>query len=137
MPFKYHIDLERCPDKPCPDGKYKPRTREAYRYLHNPARVPNNFNPPAYMPNPPHDPTCGSYALSFAHTLEAARKRYQGLVKRMGSANAALRYGDHIGLLELTPDDGAQCDPDKTGHFDLHEHNAVTWTERVLNYWPV
>ena len=82
-------------------------------------------------------PTCGSYALSFAASLDLARKRYASLSRRVGSSNAALRYGDHIGLIELTEQDGVQCAPDKHGHFDLHEEEDVSWNGRVLQYWSV
>lgn len=135
MPYKYRTDLERCSDKPCPSDDYRPGQRAGYRYLHNPARVPANFKPPAYMPNPPPAPTCGSYALSFAISLDVARKRYKGLLKRF-KENTALRYGDHIGLIDLTEADGAHCSPDKHGHFDLHEEDDIDWTGRVRNYWP-
>jgi hypothetical protein len=106
MRYKYEADLDRCADQPCPSADYTPRQSKAYRYLHKPARVPANFKPPAYTPHPPHTPTCGSYALSFADTLENARKRYNSL-KRRFREHTADRYGDHIGLIELTANDGA------------------------------
>lgn len=137
MPYKYQAHLMRCPDQPCPDSGYRLARRSAYRFLHNAARVPDDFKPPALTANPPAKPTCGSYALSFVASLDLARKRYASLSKRIGGTHAALRYGDHIGRIELTEQDGAQCAPDKHGHFDLHEEESVNWNGRVLQYWSV
>jgi hypothetical protein len=97
--------------------------------MHDPPR-PSDFTPIA-MPALRH-PDCEAYSLSFFDTLNAARKRWHKLNERL---NATLRFGDRVGLVDLELNDGLQCDPNKHGHFELHEDADVqpTLDQRARN----
>lgn len=135
MALKYQAELQLCPDQPCPSSRYASSERVGYRFMRSPARVPEDFKPPALMPHRPRQASCGSYALSFNDTLEAARRKYQSFVERFGAVGAASRYGDHIGFIQLCTADGVHG-PSSHGHFDLHEDESCDWTGRVVELHP-
>jgi hypothetical protein len=92
----------------------------------------SDFLPVAKLDGVKPKDTCNKFALSFFVTLEQAAARYADLVDRLGDLDRAIeRYGDHAGRIELREADGRSCEPNASGHFDLHEAVNVDWSNRV------
>ncbi|HEX2690787.1 MAG TPA: hypothetical protein VHN14_29425 [Kofleriaceae bacterium] len=138
MALKYEAELKLRPDQPCPRlTRYRQRNLTAFRYLHNEA-TDADFIPIAKIDGVKPKDKCNKFALSFFVTLAQAAARYDDLVDRLGDRDRAIeRYGDHVGRIELSEADGICCDPDSSGHFDLHEAADVDWSNRVDEYFEL
>ena len=66
---------------------------------------------------------CSGYSLSLFNTLENAITKYAKLQKNM--RNIKKTIGDHIALGSIDKTDGYVTEPNKHGHFDLHEFDDV------------
>jgi hypothetical protein len=136
--FKYEAELNLRPDQPCPcPRRFVRRRLTAYRFVHNEASDVD-FLPVAKIDGVKPKDKCCKFALSFFVTLEQATARYADLVDRLGDRDHAIeRYGDHAGRIELSEADGLSCEPNASGHFDLHEAANVDWSNRVGEYFPL
>jgi hypothetical protein len=132
MPLRYLAYLSACPDQPCPNpGQFSARDVGAFRFMHKVA-TEADFVPPAIVVGVKPKEKCGGFALSFFDTLANARSKFRSLAKRI---DAASRYGDHVGEIDLVAADGLMCVPNaKTGHFDLHQDDAASFAHRVTTY---
>lgn len=134
MALRYAAYLARRPDQPCPcPDTFRPGSRRVFRLLRRPATA-EDFIPPALLPSGDRGERarCGRFALSFFTSLSAARAQYRRLAERV---DAAARYGDHIGELEIRPDDGLlQVEPSRSGHLDLHPDENCDFSSRILRY---
>jgi hypothetical protein len=73
--------------------------------------------------------SCDHYSLSFFVSEQAALKRWDILSQR---EDAALRYGTHLGEVDLVVADGLMSQPhQKSGHFELHEYEGASLASRV------
>lgn len=71
-------------------------------------------------------------------TFEQAAARCEDLVGCIGDGAFAIgRYGDHAGRISLRESDGVCCEPNLSGHFDLHEAADVNWSGRVEKYFEL
>lgn len=138
MALKYEAELKRTPDQPCPcPRRFKQRQLVAFRFMRNEASHAD-FLPVAKLDGVKPKDKCSKFALSFFVTLEQAAARYDDLVNRIGDlALARVRYGDHVGRIEIHESDGVCCDPNSSGHFDLHEAADVNWSGRVDEYFEL
>jgi hypothetical protein len=136
--LKYEAELKLSPDQPCPcPRRFIRRRLTAYRFMRNEASA-SDFLPVAKLDGVKPKDKCNKFALSFFVTLEQATARYADLVDRLGDLDRAIeRYGDHAGRIELREADGLSCEPNASGHFDLHEAANVDWSNRVEEYFPL
>jgi hypothetical protein len=134
VPLKYAAKLQLCRDQPCPCPKrHVPRRVDrAFRFMRSPATT-KDFVPTGHDKD---GANCGELALSFFDDLEAAQRKFAVLDERQ---DAALRYGDHIGEMQLEETDGVQSVPSKASrHINLHQDDQATLTfpGRVIGYSP-
>lgn len=100
--------------------------------MHNQA-TEDDFVPPAiidedFAPIVP----CKRFALSFFKDVDSAREYFR--TKLATREDAAARYGDCIGEIDLLISDGLLSEPDLKGHMDLHQEDGVIFAQRVRGY---
>jgi len=129
MSLKYHDMIKDLPD--CPPITGKNITTDSYRFVFNDINHKNNFLP-ALIITPKRINSkifsedrmkCSGYALSLFNKLENAIKRYVKLQKSV--RNIKKTIGDHIASGLIDKSDGYVTEPNKHGHFDLHEFDDV------------
>jgi hypothetical protein len=134
MAFKYSQHLAQRA-QPCPNPeRFRPRNRIAFRFLRKPA-TEDDFVPKVIADDeaPQENHLCEHFALSFYSSRELALRRYASLAQR---TDAAERYGDQIGMIELRTTDGLMSEPHpRNGHLSLHPEEGVTFAHRVTAYW--
>jgi hypothetical protein len=132
LTLKYAAHLVQRRDQPCPNlDEHQPRDRTAFRLMPMPV-AEDDFVPPAIMDGPKKGDRCGRFALSFFDTPQSASRLYRVLAQR---EDAALRYGDHIGEIDLVKGDGLMSLPSKKGHINLHQSDQARFAHRVKQYY--
>ena len=134
MPLKYQAQLALCTKQPCPcPTKFQARPTTAFRFM-NRAATPMNFRPIAVIDGRTGPAPCEHYSLSFFRSVREAQQKYALLAQR---EDAASRYGDVIGRVDVLAVDGVISMPNSKGHMDLHENEGVEFAPRVTEYHPV
>jgi hypothetical protein len=126
--LKYGEELLRCSDQPCPrTPKFRPREQPGcFRFLKKGTATDADFIPFAKTEHGQAVPglrRCDEYALSFFDSLESIRKKWAILMER---EDAESRYGTHVGMIDLTQDDGLLGPvAQQSGHLSLHEYGSA------------
>jgi hypothetical protein len=114
----------------CPPPDYGRKERVCFRFVfecsdtrHYSNFLPGPLQPPkrGLLPRTPEDPKdlCMSYALSFFISMDSARRKINSLLKHFKKADIML--GTHIAQGILDQNDGVMSEPNRQGHFSLHE----------------
>jgi len=127
--WKYQEQIKNIAD--CPPSDYKPIDRIGFRWVFKDRLHRNNFLPPlAITPKRIRDKMfeaeyskCAGYALSFFDSVENAIKRYLNIYNKR--KNFSTTVGEYIARVEIKSDDGVASEPDKNGHFELHEFSIT------------
>ena len=136
--FKYQDHLAACSDDPCPTDDYTtcPDAITAYRWVHEPMWsddfLPNALNSHG-CDRPEMAANCGNFALSFFTTTGKARRALRYWRKKLRNRyDVDARFGTAAAEIKLKSCDGVACQPNKSGHFDVHEYEGDRdWTNRV------
>lgn len=135
MQFKYLVYLETLTN--CPPNTCQTRNMNAYRFIFEDVDHQNNFKPvliidPKRVLGPDTEPVkCSGYALSFFDSSENARSRYKALTR--SHKNIGQKLGSHIAKVQVDVMDGVCSEPNKSGHFDLHEYQETDFRHKILD----
>lgn len=119
-----------------PEDSFENKSLTAYRWVHEDIEHENNFKP-VLLINPSRiddidscEQKCNGYGLSLFIDEKKAERKLKAYLERKPKLKKV--FGNSIAKGEIDDDDGVVDEPNKQGHFTLHESESCNLEDKFV-----